>query len=75
MAKVFAVMARVFVSEARDFVRTVNKLGHGAYAGRRRSHDDVILAVALAIWARGPSTVSQGVASRPPRQAILWPPT
>jgi hypothetical protein len=45
-------MGRVFAGEARNFVRRVNKLGHGTYAGQRRSHDDLILAVALAIWAR-----------------------
>jgi hypothetical protein len=45
-------MGRIFAGEARNFVRTVNKLGHGTYEGRRRSHDDIVLAVALALWAR-----------------------
>jgi hypothetical protein len=34
-------MGRIFAAEARNFVRTVNKLGQGTYAGRRRSHDDL----------------------------------
>jgi hypothetical protein len=53
-------MGRIFAGEARNFVRTVNKLGHGRYAGRRRSHDDLILAVALAIWARAEHRIAKG---------------
>jgi hypothetical protein len=54
-------MGRVFAGEARNFVRTVNKLGHGTYVGRRRSHDDLILAVALAMWARAESSYARGL--------------
>jgi hypothetical protein len=53
-------MGRIFAGEARNFVRTVNKVGHGTYAGQRRSHDDIVLAVALAIWARAESTYARG---------------
>jgi hypothetical protein len=54
-------MGRIFAGEARNFVRTVNKLGHGTFRGRRRSPDDIILAVALAVWARGESSYARGL--------------
>jgi hypothetical protein len=54
-------MGRIFAGEARTFARTVNKLGHGTYAGRRRSHDDIVLAVALAMWARAEVNLAKGM--------------
>ena len=48
-------MGRIFAGEAHNFVHTVNQLGHGTFKGRRHSHDDLILAVALAMWARAGS--------------------
>jgi hypothetical protein len=54
-------MGHIFAGEARNFVLTVNKLGHGTFEGRRRSHDDLILAVALAMGARVEHCAAKGL--------------
>jgi hypothetical protein len=54
------VIGHIFAGEARNFVRTVNKLGHERFEGRRCGHDDLILAVALAMWARAEHSFAGG---------------
>jgi hypothetical protein len=54
-------MPKVFDDEARAFVRLMNSLGNVTYDMRGDEHDDMVLAVALAMWARAESSVAKGL--------------
>jgi hypothetical protein len=53
-------VGKAFADEARSFIRLLNKLGNVTYEARRE-HDDLILAVALAMWARAESGFAKGL--------------
>lgn len=42
----------VLIKELADFRVTVNENGHEAFSGKRE-HDDLVIAVALAVWGHG----------------------
>jgi hypothetical protein len=51
----FCSTADLLADEMHGFIRAVNQRGNVTIEGRRQ-HDDLILAVALAMWARVEST-------------------
>jgi hypothetical protein len=53
-------MADALGAQMRDFIRAVTPRGNVTIEGRRQ-HDDLILAVALAVWARAEASFAKGL--------------
>jgi hypothetical protein len=44
--------ARVLVEELKSFRGTVSEAGYDRYEAREREHDDLVLALSMAVWFR-----------------------
>ena len=44
--------ASILIQELRDFRGTVSEAGNDRYEAREREHDDLVLALSMAVWFR-----------------------